>query len=151
MDSASQAAVDSVEQGVIEEAIAPEVIAIEGITEPTILNYFTLLNAGDFAAVGPLFASDGALHPPFESPIVGPEAISTYLQAEAQGFIMQPRQGTIESLEDGTREVQVGGRVQTPFFSVNVAWRFILNAESEILLVKIKLLASPKELLNLRQ
>jgi hypothetical protein len=32
---------------------------------------------------------------------------------------------------------------------MNIAWRFLLNAEGKIFFVAIDLLASPKELLNL--
>jgi hypothetical protein len=43
--------------------------------------------------------------------------------------------------------------VQTPWFGaavgMNIAWRFLLNAEGKIFFVAIDLLASPKELLNL--
>jgi hypothetical protein len=43
--------------------------------------------------------------------------------------------------------------VQTPWFGagvgMNMAWRFLLNADNKIFFVAIDLLASPKELLNL--
>lgn len=55
-------------------------LTIEGITEPTILCYFQSLNAGEFDATANLFANDGVMHPPFESGIVGPEAIASYLK-----------------------------------------------------------------------
>jgi hypothetical protein len=125
-------------------------LTIEGITQPTILRYFEALNAGDFDAASILFAIDGALQPPFEASIVGAEAIATYLKAEAQGITLKPREGTATALEDGCTEIQITGRVKTTLFEVNVAWRFILSPQQEILLAKIKLLASPKELLNLR-
>lgn len=61
-----------------------------------------------------------------------------------------PRQGIFETTEDETH-YKITGKVQTPVFSVNVNWLFVLNAQSEILSVKIKLLASPQELLGMRQ
>lgn len=126
-------------------------LTIEGITQPTILRYFETLNAGDFEVASTLFAIDGALQPPFEASIMGPDAIATYLNAEAQGITLKPREGTTTALEDDCTEIQITGRVKTTLFEVNVSWRFILSPQQEILLAKIKLLASPKELLNLRR
>ncbi|KAM3096020.1 ketosteroid isomerase family protein [Phormidesmis sp. 146-35] len=126
-------------------------LKIEGIANPTIVAYFETLNSGDFEQTSGLFAINGAMKPPFESPIEGREAIAQYLQTEAKGMVLQPQQGTTLSLEDGCTEVQVRGKVQTPLFGVNVGWQFVLNADQEILLAKIKLLASPQELLKLRR
>lgn len=126
-------------------------LTIEGITEPIVLRYFETMNAGDYQATAALFAENGALHPPFEEPIEGQEAIAIYLKAEATGMQLFARQGTIEPLEDEQIQLQVRGKVQTPLFGVNVAWIFILNAQREIFYARIKLLASPQELLNLRR
>lgn len=141
---------DAIAQSPSSESIA-ECIAITGIDEPVILKYFETLNAGDFQAAGELFAPEGSLLPPFDQPIVGPAAIATYLQQEAKGFVLQPCEGTAQRLEDGCTEFQIVGKVQTPLFAVNVAWRFVLSPEREILLTKIKLLAALQELLSLRQ
>ncbi len=62
-----------------------------------------------------------------------------------------PREGIAESLEDDQTQFQVSGKVQTPLFGVNVSWIFVLSLEKEILYAKIKLLASPQELLSLRR
>lgn len=126
-------------------------LEITGITEPVVLRYFETLNAGEFESTAALFDSEGSLKPPFESPLVGPAAIATYLQQEAKGIKLLPRQGMIENLESDQRQVQVSGKVQTSLFTVNVAWTFILNNLDQIVSARIKLLASPKELLNLRQ
>lgn len=126
-------------------------LSIEGVIEPTIFRYFETLNASDFEGTGALFAADGAMLPPFESPVVGKEAIAAYLQAEAKGMQLFPREGICEKLEDGYLQFQIAGKVQTPFFSVNVSWIFVLNPQSEIFSATIKLLASPQELLNLRR
>ncbi len=133
------------------DAVAVNNVSIEGIEEPTILRYFETLNAGEFEQTAALFAAAGAMHPPFEAAVIGPDAIAAYLQAEAQGMQLFPREGIAEPLDDGQLKVQVGGKVQTPWFSVNVAWLFLLNAEREIASATIKLLASPQELLNLRR
>ena len=125
-------------------------VTIEGITEPTLLHYFETLNAGEFEACAALFAADGVMYAPFESGIIGPEAIAAYLQQEAQGMKLEPRQGVDKSLENDCIEVQVTGKVQTPLFGVNVSWFFILNQQREIASTRIKLLASPQELLNMR-
>ncbi|MEC4868957.1 MAG: nuclear transport factor 2 family protein, partial [Jaaginema sp. PMC 1078.18] len=112
---------------------------------------FETLNTGEFEATAALFAPTGELKPPFEDAIVGPEAIATYLEAEAQGLRSYPRQGEVVIQEDDTLEVQVRGKVRTSVFTVNVAWQFVLNPQRQITYARIKLLASPQELLNLRQ
>lgn len=127
-----------------------EELQIEGITESCILRYFATLNAGEFQATAALFADDGVMHPPFESDIVGPDAIAAYLQQEAQGIKAHPRQGIVKTLENSQIEVQVTGKAQTPWCGVNVMWVFILNQQQQIIDAKIKLLASPQELLSLR-
>ena len=136
---------------VSDQASQQGAIAIEGIVEPTILQYFELFNAAEFEAVSQLFDSEGVMHAPFEQPIVGPEAIAAYLHQEATGMTLLPRQGVIEPTEDDATQVQVAGKVQTPWFGVNVSWLFILNAQQKIVSATIKLLASPQELLNLRR
>jgi hypothetical protein len=124
---------------------------IPGIDDAVVSHYFSTINAGNFQATGQLFAVDGALQPPFEPMVVGPEAIAQYLQTEANGFKLHPKQGTSKSLENGCTEFEVTGRVQTPWFSVNVCWVFILSPWKEIFLVKVKLLASLQELLQFRR
>lgn len=126
-------------------------LTIEGITEPLLLRYFETLNAGDFQATAALFAADGQLYAPFEEPIVGQEAIAAYLQAEASGMRLLPHQGISQPLENEQIQFQVSGKVQTRWFSVNVSWTFVLNANSEIISATVKLLASPQELLALRR
>lgn len=124
---------------------------IKGVREPVILKYFETFNAEDFQATAALFANDGAMRPPFESPVVGPDAIAIYLEQEAKGMQLYPREGIDEILEDGYLHYQVTGKVQTPFFGVNVSWIFVLNPDRKIFSATIKLLASPQELLNLRR
>lgn len=124
---------------------------IDGVTESTILSYFQSLNAGDFSATAGLFALDGELHPPFESPVVGRDAIAAYLEQEATGMELLPNEGTTEEMENNYTQIQVKGKVKTPLFSVNVGWIFVLNAQQEIAAVTVKLLASPQELLSLRR
>ncbi|HEY9846284.1 MAG TPA: ketosteroid isomerase family protein [Candidatus Caenarcaniphilales bacterium] len=123
---------------------------IEGINEATVLSYFATLNTGAFAQTAALFAAEGVLNPPFESAIVGPAAIATYLEQEAAGLKLQPTQGVVHPLAEDKREIQVSGKVQTSVVLVNVAWTFVLNSQSQIVSARIKLLASPQELLNLR-
>ncbi|MDX2244500.1 MAG: ketosteroid isomerase family protein [Leptolyngbyaceae cyanobacterium bins.302] len=124
-------------------------VTISGVEEPVLSQYFTALNAGEFEAVSQLFAVDGMLQPPFDEPLVGRDAIAAYLEREAQGFLLQPQSGTAAQQDDSI-EYEILGKVQTPWFSVNVCWSFILSSTKEILLAKVKLLASLKELLPLR-
>ena len=127
-----------------------EKIQIEGIIETTILRYFETLNAGDFQATAALFADDGVMYPPFESGIVGAEAIANYLQQEAENIKAFPRQGIAETLENQQMQFQVMGKAETSWCGVNVKWLFILNPQQQIIEAKVKLLASPQELLALR-
>ncbi|UKO95870.1 nuclear transport factor 2 family protein [Nostoc sp. UHCC 0870] len=129
---------------------ASTVPEIPGITESTIIEYFTTLNAGNFTATAALFAAEGVMYPPFESGIVGTDAIARYLQQEAQDIKADPHQGIAETLENGRIQIQVRGRTQTSWCSVNVLWLFSLNQQRQILETHIKLLASPQELLALR-
>jgi hypothetical protein len=133
---------------------APVNISVEGVTESTVLSYIDALNKDDFDAAIALFATDGALQPPFQKPLIGHEAILRYMRSEAQGLNIMPQQGISEALPNGSKQIKVTGIVQTPWFGVNVgmniAWRFLLSPEGKILFVAIDMLASPQELLNLR-
>lgn len=126
-------------------------IVIEGIEEAMISRYFQTLNAGEFGQTAGLFTDSGILIAPFEEGVTGREAIEVYLNEEAKGLTAFPRQGTRETFEDGAAEIVVVGKVQMPLFGVNVRWTFRLTPEGEIASIAIKLLASPQELLNLRQ
>ncbi|MCY7390944.1 MAG: ketosteroid isomerase family protein [Leptolyngbyaceae cyanobacterium CAN_BIN12] len=138
-----------------EAATNSSITTIEGIEEPTIFQYFETFNAGDFDATSQLFAREGMLQPPFEAIVTGSEAIAAYLQQEATGFIFLPCQGqkSVErgDLERDETDFLVLGRVQTPWFTVNVSWTFILNSNKQIILAKVNLLASLKELMHMRR
>jgi hypothetical protein len=135
----------------ISPAQLQEEFQIEGITETNVLRYFETLNAGEFEATAALFAIDGVMRPPFESDIVGTDAIAAYLKQEGQNIKAYPKTGIAEALENATIQVQVTGKAQTSWCSVNVLWLFILNQQGQISYTKIKLLASPQELLSLRR
>lgn len=128
----------------------PRGLEISGVTEPTILNYFTTLNAGEFTQTAALFAEDGLMYPPFESAIIGQDAIATYLDKEAQDIKAYPQQEISENLPDHHTQIQVTGKAETSWCGVNVLWLFILNQNKQIIEAKIKLLASPQDLLCLR-
>lgn len=137
------------------ESVSPAYLeaqgTIAGIDNRVILRYFETLNAGDFQATSQLFAKDGALQPPFEADVIGPEAIAAYLEQEAKGFILEPQHGVSSPVDNGCTEFLIGGKVHTPWFSVNVSWLFILSPTQEIFLTKVKLLASLQELIHLRR
>jgi hypothetical protein len=57
-------------------------VAIEGVTNPTVLNYMDNLNANDFDVLIELFTPDGALQPPFQRPIVGKESVLKFFKEE---------------------------------------------------------------------
>jgi Nuclear transport factor 2 (NTF2) domain len=133
------------------DADAVTELKIEGLDEPTVLIYFETLNAGNFEATADLFADSGIMHPPFESDISGRDAIINYLNQEAKGIRAYPRQGIVEALSDGQSQVQVSGKAETSWCGVNVSWIFILNEDKQIVYTRVKLLASPQELLNLQR
>ena len=128
-------------------------ISIEGINNSTVLSYMENMNAFDFPAAVALFAEDGALQPPFEEPIVSRESILTYMREECYGLKLIPERGISEPAAGGFTQIKVTGKVQTPWVGDSVgillAWRFLLNPQSEIFFVGIDVLASPQELLNL--
>ncbi len=72
---------------------------------------------------------------------------------ECQGLKLMPKQGTVESIDEGYTSIKLTGKVQTPWFGssvgMNIAWRFLLDPQDNIFFVAVDLLASPKELLNL--
>lgn len=126
-------------------------IEIEGISHSTILQYFETLNAEEFEATSQLFAIDGAMQPPFEQPIIGREAIAAYLQKEAPGLTALPKAGISHTTDQDAIEFQITGRVQMPMFGVNVTWYFTLDSRDQLMFTRIKLNASPQELMKLRQ
>ena len=125
-------------------------IEIKGVSHPTILRYFETLNAGEFEVTSQLFAIEGAMQPPFEAPIVGRAAIAAYLQKEAPGLIAQPQEGISQESELNCTEFQIAGKVQMPMFGVNVTWYFSIDSMNQFTFTRIKLNASPQELLRLR-
>jgi len=128
-------------------------VTIEGVDNPTVLAYINNLNANDFDALIQLFTPDGALQPPFQRPIIGADNIMRFFREDCQNLTLIPERGVSEPADDGFTQIKVTGKVQTPWFGagvgMNIAWRFLLNAEGKIFFVAIDLLASPKELLNL--
>ena len=52
---------------------------IPGIKEATLKEYFESLNISNYKKTASLFAENGVMHPPFESGIVGSDAILRYL------------------------------------------------------------------------
>ncbi|MBW4524573.1 MAG: ketosteroid isomerase family protein [Phormidium tanganyikae FI6-MK23] len=126
-------------------------IEIEGISHPTILQYFETLNAGEFEATSQLFAIEGAMQPPFETPIMGREAILAYLQKEAPGLIAMPQAGIFEETDQHCTDFQITGKVQMPMFGVNVTWYFTIDQTDQVTFTRIKLNASPQELAKLRR
>lgn len=120
-----------------------------GTASSAVDGYFTGFNAEDYRAVAALFEADGVLLAPFEEPIVGAEAIYTYLQAEAVSMRATPGEVETALNADGTRRVVVKGQVKTLLFTVGVRWTFDLTAADKILSAEIKLMASLQELMQL--
>lgn len=114
-------------------------------------NYFATINQEDFEQTAALFAEDGKLLAPFEEPIIGRDAIALYLHKEANGMKLLPQKKMCELTANNVDQIKVTGKVKTSLFSVNVAWFLNFNSEQQITEAKIKLLASPQELLGLRE
>ena len=134
-----------------QSAELPSLESLDSRTIETIVRqYFELFNRGEFQEVANLFAIDGSLYPPFEEPVVGQAAISTYLHQEASG--MKADIVTIDALplEDGTWQVNAIGKVNALVFKVNVAWSFVVTAQCELASVRVDLKASMQELLKIR-
>lgn len=117
----------------------------------TITSYFASLNSEAYEEMAALFTADGILFPPFEDAVVGPTAITQYLQAEAVGMRAFPKTYQLLACDSPDEQtVLVRGRVQLPLFSVNVAWDFCLTTLGKIKSVRVDLLASLEELLKFR-
>lgn len=125
-------------------------LEIKGLSEPIINQYFETINQEDFLATAQLFAENGILIAPFESPIIGQKNIAEYLAAEAKGMKLIAQEVIQQKTEEKLKLFKVQGKVKTSLFSVYVAWIFKLNQVSEIVEVKIKLLASLQELLTIK-
>ena len=118
--------------------------------EAIVQRYFSLFNQGEYQHVANLFAIDGSLYPPFESPLVGREAIAAYLHQEADGMTAEPVSVDARLSEDGTWQVDAVGKVTALVFKVNVAWSFVLTAQHELASVRVDLKASLEDLLKIR-
>ena len=112
--------------------------------------YFDSFNQGNFEQTANLFDQAGQLMPPFEGPIVGPTEIQTYLQKKAANMEAMPRQWSIDQSASDQWQVDVFGQVKAIVFQVNVNWQFAVTPDGEIGAARVKLVASPKELLSLR-
>lgn len=128
--------------------ITTEQSQIESAFRIAITRYFEAFNANDFGAAAALFSDGGELCPPFESAVVGPEAIAHYLNQEAGQMTAHPDYLSIQDLGDG--ELCVGGQVDAIAFKVGVEWTFLFTEASEIKSLSIRLKASMKELLTMR-
>ena len=115
-----------------------------------VTRYFALFNLGEFEQVADLFAAEGKLCTPFESPVVGKVAIANYLREKAGGMKAKLSNSEAFTLEDGSHEINMRGKVTTPAFTVNVAWSFSLTPQNQIQSVCVDLLASSEELLKFR-
>ena len=120
------------------------------ISKSVIESYFSSINQEKFNLTADLFTEEGTLLAPFEKPIIGRKAIASYLEKEAKGMELIPLKEVYET-EENTSRVTITGKVKTSLFSVNVAWHFELNSKDRITTAKIKLIASPQELLGLQK
>lgn len=127
-----------------------QLLTLQDIEQLEICQYFESINQAEFDRAASLFAEEGELVAPFTEPIVGRKAIASYLSEEAKGMKLSLQTGTLEVVDSDTQQINIKGKVQTSLFSVNVGWLFTLNQQQEIVTARIKLLASPQELLNLR-
>lgn len=120
---------------------------LETYQEAAARQYFELFNSNDFTAIGALFAKDGQLVPPFDEAIVGPGAITTYLEKEAGSMTVFPEAYEVRL---GENQCQVLGYVNAIAFKVGVEWMFCFSQAREISSLSIRLRASMGDLLKLR-
>jgi hypothetical protein len=125
-------------------------LSIEGIENLTIIRYFDSLNQGNFQETAQLFSNNGVLYPPFEDGVIGKAAIADYLNTEAKGLQLYPKEGKVIKIDENYQQIEVKGKVKTPLFGVNVSWNFVINSLDKIESVEVKLLASLPELLKLK-
>ena len=113
--------------------------------------YIEAFNAGKFDMAAGSFAANGILYPPIDDAVKGRSAIACYLHDEAKGIQIASDRIQIRSQQPDSACIETSGQVQTPLFTINAAWTFVLNARSEITSLTVKLLASPAEWLGLQQ
>ena len=89
--------------------------------------YFETFNQQAFDQTAALFAAQGSLTPPFEGAIVGREKIQAYLEKKAANMHAQPEEWNFPAEGDAA-----------------------LAPTCEIAIARVKLIATPKELLSLR-
>jgi hypothetical protein len=128
-----------------------DLLNIEDIQSQIIHNYFLTLNENKFEEFSALFSPDGVLFPPFESAIVGRDAICQYLQTTGIEVKAFPQSGTVQPENNGIRIYQISGNVKTSYFTINVVWIIEVNVEQQIVSAKIKLLATLEDLLRFKR
>jgi len=111
---------------------------------PLVRDYFLGINGGCLEQVAALFGIQGILHAPLDGPIQGNGAIHRYLATKAQGMTCHP-----ETVTGPAEAPVVLGFVQAPAFGVRVEWTFQLG-DGQIDYLRVRLLASAKELLSLK-
>lgn len=118
--------------------------------------YFETFNQQAFDQTAALFAAQGSLTPPFEGAIVGRGKVQAYLAKKAVNMHAQPEEWNFpadgDTVNDGPPlyRVAVQGRVKAIVFQVSVLWEFEIAPTCEIAIARVKLIATPKELLSLR-
>ena len=125
---------------------------IEMATAPAVIGrYFSTFNAHQFGGTAALFEADGQLIPPFESPIAGRDQIANYLRQEASGMVACPSGYQTALMADDLTQVSVTGHVHAITFKVGVEWIFAVTPSEMLQSARIRLMASLKDLLPLRQ
>lgn len=108
--------------------------------------YFLTMNEGRFRQTAHLFALNGILAPPFLPQIKGQRAIADYMEKTAGGISMTVFSKTSQRFRRARLQVDVQGRVKTRCFETDAAWTFLLNPDSSIALLQIKLRVPLKKL-----
>jgi hypothetical protein len=107
--------------------------------------YFEAINGGQYGEAAALFEEDGVLVAPLGVHVHGRGAIAAYLAKKCDGMHLLP-----EACVPGDGAVAVTGRARTVAFVVNVEWHFVLNGGGRIRSLRVRLLASLKDLAHLR-
>jgi len=128
---------------------APTQITVEGITETTV-SYFKAMNADDFETALALFTP--ALQPPFQKPIVGREAIASYMCQHKDSILCRSRayQRLYQMALSRLKSRSPNSLVRCQRWDEHCV-AVLTKSQGKIFFVAIDMLASPQELLSLRR
>lgn len=113
-------------------------------------SYFDSINQGLYRRTVSLFTNEGILAPPFQPQIIGRKQIYQYFQRQPSGLYLEVKERHISPFYNNRTKIEVFGQLITQRRDINVVWTFLLNNQAKITIAQTILLASLRELENLR-